>query len=204
MADASSAWHLRGSVVVACNCDYGCPCNFNALPTKGHCEGGWTWHVDSGASNGTDLSSLNFSMYGDWPRAIHEGGGDAYLLIDERADATQRDIIERFLRGEIGGPWAILKTTFSTIFTPHYVPYQVTIGDKVSTVQAGDLPTVATEPVRNPVTGAESLPRITLPQGFIFKEGAMLRTSDFRVSGDVAFDHTGQYAAVGPFEYKPA
>lgn len=35
-----TGWNLRGTVLIACNCDYGCPCNFNALPTKGHCEGG--------------------------------------------------------------------------------------------------------------------------------------------------------------------
>jgi len=28
-------WDLEGTVVIACNCDYGCPCNFNALPTQG-------------------------------------------------------------------------------------------------------------------------------------------------------------------------
>ena len=27
-------WDLKGTIVVACNCDYGCPCNFNALPTQ--------------------------------------------------------------------------------------------------------------------------------------------------------------------------
>ena len=42
-------WHLTGQVLVACNCDWGCPCNFNARPTKGKCEGGWTWHVVTGA-----------------------------------------------------------------------------------------------------------------------------------------------------------
>jgi hypothetical protein len=26
----------------ACNCDWGCPCQFNAKPTHGNCEGvGW-------------------------------------------------------------------------------------------------------------------------------------------------------------------
>ena len=41
-------WNLTGQVLVACNCDWGCPCNFNARPSKGKCEGGWTWHVDAG------------------------------------------------------------------------------------------------------------------------------------------------------------
>ncbi len=30
-----TSWQLQGTVLVACNCDYGCPCNFNALPTTG-------------------------------------------------------------------------------------------------------------------------------------------------------------------------
>jgi len=32
-------WKLKGKVLVACNCDWGCPCNFNARPTTGKCEG---------------------------------------------------------------------------------------------------------------------------------------------------------------------
>ena len=27
-----TSWTLKGQVIIACNCDYGCPCNFNALP----------------------------------------------------------------------------------------------------------------------------------------------------------------------------
>ena len=37
---AAEPWHLSGTVFIACNCDYGCPCNFNARPTHGSCEGG--------------------------------------------------------------------------------------------------------------------------------------------------------------------
>ncbi len=41
-------WQLTGQVLVSCNCDWGCPCNFNARPTTGKCEGGWTWHIERG------------------------------------------------------------------------------------------------------------------------------------------------------------
>ncbi|MDQ2944322.1 MAG: DUF1326 domain-containing protein [Candidatus Dormibacteraeota bacterium] len=61
--------------MIACNCDYGCPCNFNALPTNGHCEGGWIWHVKDGRYGNTDLGGLTFSIDADWPKAIHEGNG---------------------------------------------------------------------------------------------------------------------------------
>ena len=59
MADS---WTMKGTVLISCNCDYGCPCNFNALPTAGKCEGEWTWHVEQGAYGATDLSGLTFTL----------------------------------------------------------------------------------------------------------------------------------------------
>jgi len=82
-------WNLKGHVLVACNCDWGCPCNFNALPTAGKCEGGWTWHVDAGNVDGVTLDGLNFSVYVNWPGAIHEGNGVALILIDVINDFTE-------------------------------------------------------------------------------------------------------------------
>ena len=104
----AASWRLNGMVLVACNCDWGCPCNFNARPTTGKCEGGWTWHVEGGVVGDVTLDGLNFSVYANWPGAIHEGNGEALVLIDERADAAQRAAIEDILggkaRGTVGGP----------------------------------------------------------------------------------------------------
>ncbi len=195
-------WHLRGTVVVACNCEYGCPCNFNALPSHGDCEGGWTWHVAEGLHEDVRLDGLTFSMAADWPGAIHEGNGEALLLIDERADARQRDTIGRFLAGRIGGPWAILVNTIVRFHGPRFVPYEVSFDEYRSRVRAGEVLEMATEPIRNRVTGAEVHPRAVLPEGFIFKDGAMLSSAAFKVSDGVVYDHPGKYAAVAPFAYE--
>ena len=197
-------WHLTGTVILACNCEYGCPCNFNARPSHGHCEGGWTWHLDDGHLGDVQLNGLNFSMLADWPAAIHEGNGEAVLLIDERADERQREAIERFLRGEVGGPWAILVNTIVTFHGPTVVPYELELAGDRSRVRAGDALELATEPIRNPVTKAEVHPRAVLPEGFIFKDGAMLSSSAFRVRDGVSYDHSGKYAALGPFDYRAA
>ena len=199
-----SNWRLKGSVVLACNCDYGCPCNFNALPTTGDCEGGWTWHIEEGTRDGVSLSGLNFSLIADWPQAIHQGNGEAMILIDERADDRQREAIIGLVRGEVGGPWGILKNTFTTVHEPRFVPYEVAIDDSHSSVKAGDELELATEPIRNPVTQAEVHPRAVLPEGMIFKDGAMLSSTVYKANGDVKYDHSGKYAAVAPFEYKNA
>ena len=34
-------WTMQGTLLQGCNCDYGCPCNFNARPTTGDWEGNW-------------------------------------------------------------------------------------------------------------------------------------------------------------------
>ena len=31
-------WTIRGREFANCNCSYGCPCQFNALPTDGTCK----------------------------------------------------------------------------------------------------------------------------------------------------------------------
>jgi hypothetical protein len=104
-------WELKGTVVIACNCDYGCPCNFNALPTQGKCEGSWTWHVERGAFGDTALDDLSFTVAVNWPGAIHEGNGEAVILVDERADQAQRDAIAALVSGDVGGPWGVLAWT---------------------------------------------------------------------------------------------
>src|SRR5207249_542327 len=38
-AMAETRWMLKGREFGNCNCAYGCPCQFNALPTYGHCYG---------------------------------------------------------------------------------------------------------------------------------------------------------------------
>jgi hypothetical protein len=196
-----TAWSLKGTVIVACNCDFGCPCNFNALPTHGKCEGGWTWHVDQGVYGGTLLDDLNFTVTVNWPGAIHEGGGEAVILIDERANDEQREAIETLVSGEVGGPWGILAWTWPTVHGPKLVPYEIEIDDIHSRVKAGTSLEIESAPITNPVSGAEVHPGAVLPEGLIFKTGNFGMSKLFRLSDDVSYDHTGKYTAVGPFDY---
>lgn len=194
-------WNLTGQVLVACNCDWGCPCNFNARPTQGKCEGGWTWHIESGSYNDTKLDGLNFSVYVNWPGAIHEGNGEALILIDEKADPDQKSGIERLLSGGVGGPWGILAWTWPTVHGPYTAPYQVEFDGVHTRIRSGSYLDVECGPIRNPVTGAESHPGVVLPQGIVFHQGDLGMTTRFRVSDGIEYDHTGKYMAAGPFAY---
>jgi hypothetical protein len=194
-------WNLSGRVLISCNCDWGCPCNFNARPTTGKCEGGWTWHVDAGTCDDTRLDGLNFSVYANWPGAIHEGNGEALLLVDEQADTRQRQAIETLLGGNVGGPWGVLGWTWPTVHGPYTAAYEVTFDGVRSRAKVGAYVDIECGPIRNAVTGAESYPGIILPQGIVVKSGELGSTTRFTVTGDIEYDHSGKYMAVGPFEY---
>lgn len=197
-------WRINGTVLVACNCDYGCPCNFNAPPTTGDCEGGWTWHIEDGHYGDISLIGLNASMLADLPKAIHEGNGEAIVLVDERADNAQRQALVSLLSGNVGGPWTILTTTFSKIHEPRLVAYELALNGQHTTLRTGDVMELTMTPIRNPVTGAEAHPGAVLPEGFIFKEGSFAASEVFRVRHGMHYDHSGKYAAIGPFAYQSA
>jgi hypothetical protein len=201
MAASETPWQLTGTVGVACNCDYGCPCNFNALPSKGKCEGQWTWHVDAGAWGDTSLDGLNFSIAVNWPGAIHDGEGEALILIDERADEAQQQAISTLVGGDAGGPWGILAWTWPTIHGPKLVPYDVHMEDLDWRVKAGESLEIESTTIKNPVSGAEVHPGAVLPEGIIFKRGDFGASKVFSVSDGVEFAHPGQYTAIAGFEY---
>jgi hypothetical protein len=121
-ASGAPPWRLRGHVIIACNCDYGCPCNFNGLPSTGKCEGNWNWHVEDGHFGDVPLSGLNFSAAVNWPGAIHHGNGEALVVVDERADPRQREALLTLLSGRAGGPWKIIAATFGTLHEPLFAP----------------------------------------------------------------------------------
>lgn len=195
-------WTLKGTVLGACNCDNGCPCNFNGRPTYGFCEGGYTWCVESGDYGGTRLDGLYLTFYAEWPGAIHEGGGKAASWIDERADDEQREAMRTLLSGQVGGPWGIFINTYEFVGEPASARYDVDLAGERSRVRIGDDAVVLeTAPITNPVTGAEVHPKILLPEGFVTKEIDPLVSTTFRVNDGVSYDHSGKYVLLGPFEY---
>jgi hypothetical protein len=201
MDDAKPNWKLRGVVLISCNCDYGCPCNFNALPSHGKCEGGWTWHVEHGSFDDIALDGVNFSVYANWPGAIHEGNGEALVLVDVRANDRQRDAVATLVRGNVGGPWGILAWTWPKVHGPLYVPYEIQLNGIGSRMTAGNVVELESTLIKNPVNGKEAHPRIVLPEGIIVKEADLGCSNVFRIREGVPMDHSGQYTAVGAFDY---
>lgn len=198
-----SDWHLNGTIVIACNCDYGCPCNFNARPSRGKCEGGWVWAIEDGQVQGVRVDGLAVAVYADWPGAIHEGGGRAISWLDDRAGADQRDRLTRLVRGEFGGPWGIFINTYE-LMGPEPARFEVGFADYDTHVRIGNAVELELCKMRNPVTRAEVHPEMILPEGLVVKRGRLAASKVFQVRDGVRYDHSGQYAAFGPFAYASA
>ncbi len=96
MADKTS-YHLKGILLGACNCDWGCPCNFEVAPSYGFCEGGYVWHVEQGRCDGVSLAGLTFGWFGRAPGPIHLGNITSFLFVDEQAKDPQRHAIEKLV-----------------------------------------------------------------------------------------------------------
>ena len=201
MAATATKWKLEGTLLIACNCDFGCPCNFNALPSRGKCEGGWLWHVGRGGVGDVSLDGLSWSLYADWPGAIHEGGGRAISFYDERADKRQRETIASLVRGEHGGPWGIFINTYELVdIRPER--FELALDGFSSAARVGDAMELRMTTIKNPVTGAEVHPGAVLPEGLVCKEASFGMSETFRVRSDaVSYDHSGQYTAFAPFDY---
>lgn len=166
----STKWFLEADYLQGCNCEYGCPCEFQAPPSHGFCSGVGAWKINRGKFGDVALDGLSFGFAAQWPQAIHLGNGTVALIFDEKANQAQRDALMQIATGQVGGmPFEILVTTFSNVLAPQYVPFDFVLNGKDSTVRAGDVMRIALESIRNPVTGQPEGMRIEHETGFIFK-----------------------------------
>jgi hypothetical protein len=198
-------WHINGDYILACNCDYGCPCNFNAPPTPGFCEGSIGFKVDEGAYGDVRLDGQRVFMAMKWPGAIHEGNGTAAVYIDESATPEQREALLNIVSGQAGGrPFEIFAATFAKVLEPRFVKIDLKVAGKDTEVNVDGFVKIRFEPIRNPVTKAESFPKVFLPQGFIFQEGEQYSLEEFWVKdgSELDFAYPGKCAELAKVQWE--
>ena len=107
-----------------CNCSWGCPCQFGAPTTHGHCEALVAGHIEEGTFNETKLDGLDWALLVQWPGEIAQGNGTEQVIIDERGDPEQRESLRKILHGESTTPGAthffIYNSTMSTVLDTLY------------------------------------------------------------------------------------
>ena len=115
-------WEIKGRELINCTCEYGCNCQFNALPDKGHCHAVGAIQIDQGHHGDTKLDGLRIASIFKWPGPIHEGKGEAIAFVDERASAKQRAALLRITAGQDTEPFATMFAVFASTITKMHDP----------------------------------------------------------------------------------
>jgi hypothetical protein len=191
-------WMLRGTEYGNCNCAWGCPCQFNAPSTQGRCEALVGGHVEAGHFNDVQLDGLSWVLLLQWPGEIAEGGGVQQAIIDERADADQREALRKIVHGESTAPGAthffVYNSTMSKVLETLYAPIEIEIdvAARRGRIAVPGLVESTGAPIIDPNSGDEHRAVIELPNGFEYTRAEMgMGTS--RVTAGIRLDFSESY-----------
>ena len=193
-----AVWEIKGRELVNCSCEYGCNCQFNALPDKGHCHAVAGIQIDEGHHGDTRLDGLRIAAIFKWPGAIHEGNGEAIAFVDAKADEAQRNALLRIMTGQDTDPFATMFAVYASTVTNMHAPVftvidlQLDIDGRRGRVFVKDYIDTVGEPIRNKVTGVESRAQIVLPEGFEYTV-AEIGSATSRTTGPVVIDIVNTY-----------
>jgi hypothetical protein len=191
-------WYVEGVAFGNCNCDYGCPCQFERRPTRGDCRGFEVLRIDRGRFGEVPLDGLHAALLYAWPGAIFEGDGAMRAIIDERADARQRQALATVLHGgeteEAKTHWWVFHAMSSTVHEPLFAPieFEVDLEARRARVAIPGVLEATGRPIVSPATGEEHRVRIDIPNGIEF-ELAEIGSASTRATGAIGLDLNDSY-----------
>jgi hypothetical protein len=169
-------WYVEGVEFGSCNCDYGCPCQFESRrPTQGHCRGFEVVRIDRGHFGEVALDGLSAALLYAWPGPVYEGNGEMQAIIDERASAGQREALATILYGgetdDGATHWWVYRAMSRTVHAPLFRPieFEVNVEARTARVAIPGILESRGRPIRSPATGAEHRVRIDIPEGIEFE-----------------------------------
>jgi hypothetical protein len=191
-------WTVEADYFTFCNCDWGCPCNFNARPTQGNCHGGGILRIRKGTFGKTKLDGVLFGFFYWFPGLIEKGNGTARGYIDRRATPAQREAMDSILMGKAGGG---LFEVFHGLVAK-WLPTMVTGiefvqgGEGVARLKIGDVLEAESELLTYP-DGTVIKPTFNLPHGIEFKTGLATNAKRWWVrDGPMLASHENVYGVI--------
>lgn len=192
-------WHMQGTEFTNCNCDWGCPCQFNGSPSRGHCRALSFVQIERGHFDNVELDGLRWGILAAWPGPIHHGDGTLQAIIDQRADAKQQAALEAIAHGRETEPGTLIWQVFSTTVT-RFLPtlvkpieLRIDVDQRTATLYVPGVIDGEAEPIRNRVTGAAHRVRVVLPAGFEFTE-AEFASGRSSATGAIEMDFSATHA----------
>jgi len=116
---AQQQWTMLGEYMESCNCDYLCPCvytNPQGPVTYDHCTAALVFRIDAGSYGDTKLDGLSFALVIRSGKVMADGNWVFAGVVDERADAAQRQALAAIVGGEAGGPPGFIRENLVSDF----------------------------------------------------------------------------------------
>ncbi len=200
-------WMIRTKQLGLCSCDYGCPCEALAPPTRTPCEGVMAMEITEGYFGDVRLDGLRVAGVYRWPGAVHEGKGTWWSIIDKAASEAQVEALFKIMGGEEQEPttgFAIYGSTIENEPDPVFaeIEFEWDIEKRKGLFSVSGVLGAEVEPIENPVTGAPHFMSIHLYDGFEFREAEMA-SATFWSKGELEQNYSKRYAAISYVTYGP-
>ena len=155
-------WEFKGRELVNCTCEYGCNCQFNALPDKGHCHAVAAVHDRRGQARRYPPRRAQLRRRcSNGPARSTRATAKSLPIVDERADAQQREALLKIMSGQDTDPFAtvfaVFATTMEKVHEPVFAPieFEVDVDGRRGQLSIPGYVEMTGEPIRNPVERAE-------------------------------------------------
>ena len=191
-------WCIEGISFGNCNCDYGCPCQFERRPNQGNCRGFEVGRIEQGYFDDIVLNGLCYALLYAWPGAVYDGNGTMQAIIEERANEAQRKALATVLYGgetqEAKTHWWVYHAMSETIHEPLFrrIDFKVDIESRIAGVSIPGVLESTGRPIVSPATGDQHRVRIDIPNGIEF-EIAEIGSASTKASGVIELDLKDTY-----------
>ncbi len=200
-------WMIRTKQLGTCSCDYGCPCEFNAPPTRLPCEGVMAMEITEGYFGDLRLDGLRVAGVYRWPGAMHEGKGTWWSIFDKTATPEQVEAMFTIFGGQEQEPttgFAIYGSTIENEPDPLFadIEFEWDLEGRKGRFMVEGVMGAEIEPISNPVTGEPHFIAIRPHDGFEFREAEMA-SSNYWAKGELEQNHKNRFAAISFVSYGP-
>jgi hypothetical protein len=200
-------WLFKSETYDNCNCAVNCGCQFNLPSTHGYCQSAFVGNIVEGHFNDTPLVGLKWAALYKWPGEIAEGNGKRQIVIDNRADESQRSALEKIISGESGEPlsnhFSVFASTCSEFCETLFLPIDLE-ADLESRTAKVDIPGIMKstgKPMINNFNGQPFHIALARPKGSFEFTYAEIGQGTTSVTGDMemAFEDSWAHFCVHHF-----
>jgi hypothetical protein len=131
-------WWMKGDWFDVCSCSIPCPCGFAQAPTNNHCEGVMAYHIREGSYGNVKLNGLNVIavITFDGNAWTKENPVSIGILMDERANEEQREILQKVFSGQVGGWMGEFAQLIGEVRGLEFVPIEFKVAGDLAQWQA--------------------------------------------------------------------